>query len=111
MNNISLVKITLAVALATIATFIVNANEISPMETDLQDTTVMADIHDIVEVEGSTVQQKSFAKLLTQFDTDKNGALSEMELSTSDNEALKMVFKNLDLNEDNNLSLDEFNAF
>ncbi|WP_426358442.1 hypothetical protein ACPUVO_18770 [Pseudocolwellia sp. HL-MZ19] len=111
MNNISLVKITLAVALATIATFIVNANVISPMETDLQDTIVFADVQDIVEVEGSTVQQKSFAKLLTKFDTNKNGALSEVELSTSDNEALKMVFKNLDLNEDADLSLDEFNAF
>ena len=111
MNNISLVKITLAVALATIATVIVNANEISPMETDLQDTIVLADFQDIVEVEGSTVQQKSFAKLLTQFDTNKNGVLSEEELSTSDNEALKTVFKNLDLNEDANLSLDEFNAF
>jgi Ca2+-binding EF-hand superfamily protein len=111
MNNISLVKITLAVALATIATFIVNANEIYSFETDLQETTVFADVQEVVGVEGSTVQQKTFAKLLTKFDIDKNGVLSEAELSTSDNEALKTVFKNLDLNEDSNLSLDEFNAF
>ena len=111
MNNTSLIKITLAVALATIATFIAHADVISPISTDLKEVNNKADFEEVVEVEGSTMQQKTFAKLLNKFDTDNNGVLSEAELSVSDDETLKTVFKNLDLNEDKNLSLYEFNEF
>jgi len=114
MNNISLVKITLGVAFATVATitsFIADANEVTPILANVKDVVVITEKQDIAEVETSSFQEKAFSKILLEFDTDKNGVLSEAELSTSNNESLKMAFKNLDLNENGNLSLDEFSVF
>lgn len=95
MNNLSLVKITLGVAFATVATFIVNANEILPNVSEVKRS---------VAIESTaSLPAKTFSQLLSQFDADNNGALSESELSTSGNEALKIAFKSLDANEDANI--------
>lgn len=103
MNNLSLVKITLGVAFATVATFIVNANEILPNVSEVKNS---------VAIESTaSLPAKTFSQLLSQFDADNNGALSESELSTSDNEALKIAFKSLDANEDANISEDEFSTY
>lgn len=114
MNNMSLVKITLGVAfatVATVATFIVDANEVVFIVDDTKGAALTTEKQDVIEVETSSFQEKAFSKILLEFDTDKNGVLSEAELSKSNNDALKMAFKNLDLNEDGNISLDEFSIF
>lgn len=110
MNNLSLVKISLGVAFATVATFIAEANEIKTSINDAE-AIVVTENQQATDVEASSFQQKAFSKLLVKFDADKNDVLSEKELSVSDNEALKVAFKNLDVNEDGNLSRDEFTVF
>lgn len=103
MKNVSLVNITVGVALIAIATFIVNANEIAPTVTEAQEA---------VTVEGpSALPTLDFSVLLSEFDVDKNGLLSETELSESGNEMLKSAFKVLDVDEDENLSAGEFEKF
>lgn len=110
MNNISSVKVTLGVVFATAATFIVNAYEIMPAETALTEKAV--ELKNEVAVESSSFLENSgFAKLLSEFDQDENGTLSQAELSSSDNEALKIAFKHLDSNEDENISEDEFSTY
>jgi len=103
MNNLSLVKITLGVAIATVTTFIVNANEILPKITEVESA--------ITTESTSLSPSQTFSQLLSQFDVDNNGTLSESELSTSGNEALQIAFKSLDVNEDTNLSEDEFSTY
>lgn len=103
MNNVKLSKSTLGFVLAAVATFTVNANEVTPNITAIEDA---------AQVEGSfSLHQFDFSKLLSVFDIDKNGALSKAELSTSDNEALKSAFQSIDSNDDASISADEFNAF
>ncbi|WP_426369771.1 hypothetical protein [Pseudocolwellia sp. HL-MZ7] len=114
MNNSNLVKMTLGVALATVATFVVNANDITSKVSEAI-TTTEASITEVKELQVIepvesviSLQEKDFSQLLSDFDADQNGALSEKELETSDNEALKMAFKNLDVNEDLHISANEF---
>lgn len=96
MNTANLIKMTFGVVIATAATFIVNSHEMPVLD----------------EVKQSvSSQQQDFSQLLSKFDTDKNGALSEAELSTSDSAALKIAFKNLDSNQDANITADEFNTY
>lgn len=103
MNNIKLGNKALSLVLVVAASFSVNANNVTPNITAVEDTAE----------EGSsfTTNQLDFSKLLSVFDIDKNGALSKAELSTSDNETLKSVFKSIDVNEDASISADEFRAF
>ena len=114
MNNSNLVKMTLGVAFATIATFVVNANDITPKVSEAISTvetsmTEVKELHEDDQTESViSLQKKDFSQLLSDFDADQNGALSEEELATSDNEALKMAFKNLDVNEDLHISANEF---
>jgi len=94
MKNTNIVKMALGLAFATIATFHVNADDLTPK----------------VESNVSLIKT-SFSELLAEFDTDKNGALSKEELSTSDNKSLKMAFQKLDVNKDSLISVDEFSEF
>ena len=107
MNNISLVKVTVGIIIATAATFFVNANEVLPALGDKK--------HEVNKElptgNVSTAVDKNFSMLLSQYDTDMNGSLSEDELLSSDNEALKIAFDKLDANEDLSISEDEFTAF
>lgn len=99
MTTINLAKIILSVAFATVATFSVNANEILSEKAE-------------ATIESSaSLQAETFSQLLSAFDADKDGALSEVELSTSNNDALKIAFKSLDANKDANISEDEFSAY
>jgi Ca2+-binding EF-hand superfamily protein len=103
MNNVKLGKKSLGFVLAAAATFTVNANNVTPNVTTIENT---------AEVGGSfSLNQIDFSKLLSVFDIDNNGALSKAELSTSDNETLKSAFKSIDINEDASISADEFRAF
>lgn len=100
MNNVSLVKVTLGVAFAAVATFIVNANEISPVAIDVK--------NEVAAEAAVSMQSPSFTELLSTFDTDENGALSESELSSS---ALQSDFSSIDTDGDTNINEDEFNAY
>ncbi|MDO7085002.1 hypothetical protein WNY51_16650 [Pseudocolwellia sp. AS88] len=103
MKNVSLTKMTLGTLLAAVTSFAVNANEVTPTITAVEDTG---------EVTSSfSLKQFDFSQLLTVFDIDRNGFLSEAELSTSDNIALKSAFKSLDSNKDASISAEEFSAF
>lgn len=95
--NISLTKLSLIVAIATLTTSLVNANE----ETAKLTTTKTSNI----------AEQTKFSQLASQFDTDKNGLLSESELMASNNDSLHLAFKQLDVNADSNISEEEFAAF
>ncbi|WP_077339452.1 hypothetical protein [Pseudocolwellia agarivorans] len=100
MNNVSLVKVTLGVAFAAVATFIVNANEINPTVADIK--------NEIAAETTASMQSPSFSDLLSTFDADENGSLSESELSSS---ALQSDFSSIDTDGDTNISEDEFNAY
>ncbi len=103
MTNVSLTKITLGTLLAAVTSFAVNSNEVTATITAVEDTG---------EVTSSfSLKQFDFSQLLTVFDIDRNGFLSEAELSTSDNIALKSTFKSLDSNKDASISAEEFSAF
>ncbi|WP_426358444.1 hypothetical protein ACPUVO_18780 [Pseudocolwellia sp. HL-MZ19] len=103
MKNVSLAKITLSLILVAVTGSTVYANEVTPTITAVEDTG---------EVTSSfSLKQFDFTQLLTVFDIDKNGFLSEAELATSDNVALRTVFKSLDSNKDASISAEEFSAF
>lgn len=107
MNNISLVKVTVGIVVAAAATFFVNANEVLPALGDMKNEVNK----ELPTGNISTAVDKSFSMLLSQYDTDMDGSLSEDELLSSDNEALKIAFDKLDANEDLTISEDEFTAF
>ncbi|WP_076418529.1 hypothetical protein [Colwellia sp. UCD-KL20] len=96
MTNTNVTKMILGVAFATVATFSVNANEILPVETTEE------------VIESSSAAVDSFSQLLSAFDADSSGALSESELSSS---ALKLDFSSIDTDGDTNISEDEFNTY
>ncbi|WP_076418532.1 hypothetical protein [Colwellia sp. UCD-KL20] len=100
MNNVSLVKVTLGVAFAAVATFIVNANEITPTVADIK--------NEIAAETTASMPSPSFSDLLSTFDADENGSLSESELSSS---SLQSDFSSIDTDGDTNISEDEFNAY
>ncbi|WP_076418528.1 hypothetical protein [Colwellia sp. UCD-KL20] len=97
MTNTNVTKMILGAAFATVAMFSVNANEILPVETN----------EEVIE-NVPAVPADSFTLLLSAFDLDENGALSESELSSS---SLQLDFSSIDTNSDTNISEDEFNTY
>jgi Ca2+-binding EF-hand superfamily protein len=107
MNNMSLVKVTVGIVVAAAATFIVNANEVLPALGEIKNEVKK----ELPTGKVSAIEDKTFTQLLSQYDADKDGSLSETELLSSDNEALKIAFKKLDANNDLAISKYEFTAF
>ena len=103
MDTASLIKMTLGVALATVAAFKSNANELTSTVTSVVDAPIIES--------NSSLLKLDFTELLAQFDINKDGALSEAELSASDNEALKSAFNDFDVNNDANINAEEFSTF
>lgn len=103
MKKGSLAKLTLGALLAAVTSATINANEVTSTITTVEDTGKVTS--------SFSLKQFDFSQLLTVFDIDKNGFLSEAELSTSDNVALRNVFKSLDSNKDASISAKEFSAF
>jgi Ca2+-binding EF-hand superfamily protein len=93
MNNISLKKVTLFVAIAALTSPFANANA-----------------NDISQVK-SVVKQVSSTQLIAQFDQDKNGQLNEAEINASGNKKLHQAFKNIDSNNDAAISEKELSDF
>ncbi len=56
-------------------------------------------------------EQVKFSELITKLDSDKNGLLSQPEAQASKNKVLQGNFKKMDLNNDEQISEQEFNDF
>lgn len=97
MTNTNLTKMILGAAFATVATFSVNANEILPVETN----------EEVIE-NAPALAVDSFSQLLSAFDADESGTLSQSELSSS---ALQLDFSSIDTDGDTSISEDEFNTY
>lgn len=111
MNNSNIVKMTLGLAFAAIATFVVNANDITPNVNNAAPALAevsKAEMQNKFVESTASIQKQDFSKLLSEFDKDSNGSLSEEELSNGDNDALKIAFKNIDSNEDGQISSSEY---
>lgn len=102
MKNVTLINATLGLTLIGFVAVSANANEVTPELSAIEkSSSIESDF---------SLKQFSYNELLSVFDIDNNGSLSQEELSTSDNEALKSAFKALDLNKDESISADEFGA-
>jgi len=104
MSNLSLVRVSIGIVVVAAATFLVNANEVMPKASELK-----SEVKEALPTKSMPV--KTYEQLLSQYDADKDGALSESELISSDNDALKIAFKKLDANNDSSISSYEFTAF
>ncbi len=89
MKNISLIKISIIVIIAALASNFVSAND---------------------EVQEMT-PHISFSSLLNALDSNKNGFLDRSEVLNSENDALKSAFSDIDSNSDSKISEDEFNSY
>lgn len=99
MRNLSLTKVSLFVATAITASFIVNANE--KVEAD------------VVKVKQATteVAKKSDAVAFSSLDANKDGELSLAEVKASNNQLLARTFSEIDRNADNLLSQKELESY
>lgn len=102
MKSVMLINAILALTLLGITAFISKANEVSSNLSVIENSTAVES--------GFSLKQFSYTELLSVFDIDSDGSLSKEELSTSDNQEVKLAFKQLDLNKDESISADEFNA-
>lgn len=100
MNNISLIKVTGFVVTVALASSFVNAE-------DKINTIVEEAQSDVVKVE----KQLSFPTLIEELDTDKNGMLSQTEVSATHSKVLKAEFNKMDTNQDKQIDEAEFNRY
>jgi len=129
MNTTNLVKMTLGLALATLAVFNSDADELTPSVTSVIDASLPEGGSLLPETKLSAPKlsesklsepkltkpkiskpKLEFSELLSEFDVDKDGALSGPELSSSDNEALKLAVKYFDLDNDGNITSKEYDT-
>jgi Ca2+-binding EF-hand superfamily protein len=64
-----------------------------------------------VTTETASAPKADLAKLLSQFDADKNGSLSKAEVAASNNKTLMENFSSIDFNKDGELSKRELESF
>lgn len=98
MKSISLLKLSAVVVSAIMASFIVNADEVSTVSGDKEPAQVQ---------EKSGVEKIAFSAL----DTNKDGKLSKTEVDASKNPLLAQAFTKIDLNADDELTQDELDSF
>lgn len=113
MNNLRLTKISLVVIAATFTTLLVSASDDIATTVQVKDVVVtkQAAKQKAKQANKPMKKQIKFSQLTAQFDTDKNGLLSQSELKASNNQALHIAFNKLDINTDDNISEQEFVAF
>lgn len=93
MKKVSLLKITIIVVTAAVASLTVKAN-------------------DKIAIDNQVVEKlKQTPAKFSQLDSDNNGLLTQDELGLSENSALKKVFVKIDSNKDSVIDEAEFNAF
>jgi len=103
MINSNAIKMSLGLTFAAVVTLNANAVDVVVPESGA--------VKAISEESVVTYTQSAFSALLSKFDTDSSGTLSSEELTKSDNELLQEAFKNIDTNEDAQISADEFSSF
>ena len=107
MKNVSLLKVTALVVTAAFASTFVNAE-------DKLDRAVK-DINKTVEKIQSQVaeaaDQLKFSALTEKLDSDKNGMLSEAEVSANESELLTEEFNKMDANQDKQIDEAEYNSY
>jgi len=96
MNQISLVKITILVAVLISASFLISAEAIMPK---LNATTI------------NVKEEVSFTKFINKFDKNKDGLLNKSEVTNSSSDLLKKSFNEIDLNNDFSINEAEFNMY
>ncbi|WP_286265944.1 hypothetical protein [Thalassotalea atypica] len=97
MNKTRLIEISAIVMAATLATFVVNADQ----EVRLSNVSIKTPAH----------ATNNLTALFSTIDTDKDGLLSKSEISASKNDLLMRNFKAIDKNTDNSISNEELSAF
>jgi len=99
MKSLSLTKVSLFVATAITASFIVNANEKAEA--------------DVVKAKNATTEvvKKSDAVAFSSLDTNKDGELSLSEVKASNNKLLARTFSEIDSNSDNLLTQKELESY
>lgn len=104
MKNMSLFKVTGFVITAALASNFVNAevktlNVLEKKQSDVVGKTVEAE------------EQLNFASLIDSLDSDKNGKLSQTELSVTSHKLLQAEFTEIDTNQDTQIDETEFSHF
>ena len=64
-----------------------------------------------VTTEAAKAPKADLAKLISKFDTDKNGSLSKVEVAASNDKTLMQNFNSIDFNKDGELSKRELESF
>jgi len=100
MKNISLFKVTVMVITAALASGFVNAG-------DKVTHAIKKPQSEIAQIE----KQVNFSSLVTKLDSDKNGILSQEEVTASQNTILQEEFSNIDVNQDKQIDEAEFNSY
>ena len=100
MKNVSLFKITAMVVTVAFASSFVNAEDkISKVVEKVES--------DVVEVS----KQLNFPALIEELDSDKNGMLSQSEVSANQSKLLQEEFNKMDVNQDKQIDEAEFNSY
>ena len=100
MKNVSLFKVTAMVVTVAFASSFVNAEDkISKVVEKTQS--------DVVEV----AKQLNFPALIEELDSDKNGMLSQTEVSANQSKLLQEEFNKMDVNQDKQIDEAEFNSY
>ncbi len=96
MKNVSLFKTTVMVVTVAFASSFVNAKD--------KTETSQAEVVELA-------QQQSFSALVETLDSDKNGMLSQAEVSTNPKQFLLKEFSKIDVNQDEQIDEAEFNTY
>ncbi len=96
MKNVSLFKVTAMVVTVAFASNFVNAED-----------KIEKSQADVVDV----AQQLSFSALIEKLDSDKNGMLSQAEVSANQTQLLHEIFNKVDINQDKQIDEAEFNTY
>jgi len=100
MKNVSLFKVTAMVVTVAFASSFVNAEDkISKVVEKVES--------DVVEVS----KQLNFPALIEELDSDKNGMLSQSEVSANQSKLLQEEFNKMDVNQDKQIDEAEFNSY
>ena len=108
MNNISLMKISLIVVAATLASCFVSADDDIKKDINKLKQEVKQSINKLnTEID----KQPSFSDLIAKLDRNNNGQLSKSEITLTNNELLEKAFNKIDLNADAEITQKEFETF
>ena len=103
MKNISLFNVTAIVIIIAFASSFVSAED--KVNKGIEKT--QSDVAEVVEV----AKQLNFPALIETLDTDKNGILSQAEVSADQNQLLQEEFTKIDVNQDKQIDEAEFNNY